>query len=115
VINQTYADRFVRVRVSVGVAYGSDTELVRRTLFRVASDQPEVVRRDETTVLFQDFGDSSLDFILIFWIDEPREQNRVASEMRFAIDAAFRREGIQIPFPQRDLHLKSGFGALAGT
>lgn len=109
VINQTYSDRFVRVRVNVGVAYGSDTELVRRTLFRVASEQPEVVRTEETTVQFEDFGDSSLDFILIFWIGEPREQNRVASEARFAIDKAFRKEGIQIPFPQRDLHLKSGF------
>jgi small-conductance mechanosensitive channel len=113
VINQTYSDRFVRVRVNVGVAYGSDVELVRRTLFRVANEQPEVQRNEETKVQFQDFGDSSLDFTLIFWIGEARDQMDVASDVRFAIDAAFRREGIQIPFPQRDLHLKSGFEALA--
>lgn len=108
VVNQTYADRFVRVRVNVGVAYGSNTEQVRRTLMGVAAEQLEVVRPEETTVLFQDFGESSLDFVLIFWISEARDQNRVASDVRFAIDAAFRREGIEIPFPQRDLHLKSG-------
>jgi small-conductance mechanosensitive channel len=112
VINQTYSDRFVRVRVNVGVAYGSDVDLVRRTLVRVAHEQPEVQRRDETKVQFQNFGDSSLDFTLIFWIQEARDQMDVASDVRFAIDAAFRREGIHIPFPQRDLHLKSGFEAL---
>ena len=64
-------------------------------------------------MLFNDFGESSLDFVLIFWISEARDQNRVASDVRFAIDAAFRREGIEIPFPQRDLHLKSGLQALA--
>jgi small-conductance mechanosensitive channel len=112
VINQTYSDRFVRVRVNVGVAHGSDVDLVRRTLVRVAHEQPEVQRRDETKVQFQNFGDSSLDFTLIFWIQEARDQMDVASDVRFAIDAAFRREGIHIPFPQRDLHLKSGFEAL---
>ena len=112
VVNQTYADRFVRVRVNVGVAYGSNTELVRRTLLGVAAEQLEVVRPEETTVLFRDFGESSLDFTLIFWISEARDQNRVASDVRFAIDAAFRREGIEIPFPQRDLHLKTGLSAL---
>ena len=65
----------------------------------------------ETTVLFQNFGESSLDFVLIVWIDEPLDQPLVASDLRFASDAAFRKQGIQIPFPQRDLHLKSGFPA----
>jgi small-conductance mechanosensitive channel len=111
VVNQTYSDRFVRVRVSVGVAYGSDTDTVRRTLSKVADETPEVVRRDQTTVQFEEFGESSLDFTLVFWIAEPRDQNRVASDVRFAIDRAFRSAGIEIPFPQRDLHLKSGFEA----
>jgi small-conductance mechanosensitive channel len=111
VVNQTYGDRFVRVRISVGVAYGSDTERVRRTLLRVAAEHPAVVHREETRVLFNDFGESSLDFVLIVWVDEPRDQTHVASDLRFAIDAAFRKEHIEIPFPQRDLHLKSGFAA----
>ncbi|HEX6309770.1 MAG TPA: mechanosensitive ion channel domain-containing protein [Longimicrobiales bacterium] len=111
VVNQTYADRFVRVRINVGVAYGSDTELVRRTLLEIADEHPGVVNRAETTVLFRDFGESSLDFTLIVWVGEAANQARVASDLRFAIDAAFRNRGIQIPFPQRDLHLKSGFTA----
>jgi small-conductance mechanosensitive channel len=111
VINQTYQDRMVRLRVDVGVAYGSDTELVRRTLREVATAHPAVVRKEETSILFQDFGDSSLDFSLFVWVDNPLVQNRVASELRFAIDQAFRERDIEIPFPQRDLHLRSGWPA----
>lgn len=111
VVNQTYGDRYVRVRINVGVSYGSDTELVRRTLLRVAAEHPAVVKRDEITVLFREFGESSLDFTLIVWVDEPLDQARVASDLRFAINAAFRRERIEIPFPQRDLHVRSGFPA----
>jgi small-conductance mechanosensitive channel len=109
VVNQTFSDRYVRIRINVGVAYGSDTDLVRRTLLRVVQEHPDVVNRDETTVLFRDFGESSLDFTLIAWVREAADQGRVASDLRFAIDAAFREQRIQIPFPQRDLHLKSGF------
>jgi small-conductance mechanosensitive channel len=109
VINQTYRDRDLRLQIAVGVAYGSDTELVRTTLLRVAEEHPTVIRKAEAAVLFDDFGDSSLDFSLMVWIDTPQAQRRVASDLRFAIDAAFRRAGIEIPFPQRDLHLRSGW------
>jgi small-conductance mechanosensitive channel len=112
VINQTYRDRELRIRISVGVAYGSDTDLVRRTLLRVASEHPAVVRKQDAAVIFEDFGDSSLDFTLMAWIDNPVAQRRVASDLRFAIDAAFREAGIEIPFPQRDLHLRSGWDAV---
>jgi potassium-dependent mechanosensitive channel len=108
VVNQTYRDRQLRIRIAVGVAYGSDTDLVRRTLLRVAQEYPAVVRKADTMVLFEDFGDSSLDFTLTAWIDNPQAQRRIASDLRFAIDRAFREEGIEIPFPQRDLHLRSG-------
>lgn len=112
VVNQTYSDRGVRLRVNVGVAYGSDVELVRRTLLRVALEHPQVYRHDAAKVQFVNFGDSSLDFTLLFWITEARDQQDVASDIRFAIDAAFRKEGVQIPFPQRDLHLRSGLEVL---
>jgi len=112
VINQTYRDRELRIRIGVGVAYGSDTELVRRTLLRVAGNHPAVVRKQDAAVIFEDFGDSSLDFTLMAWIDNPVAQRRVASDLRFAIDAAFRESGIEIPFPQRDLHLRSGWEAV---
>jgi potassium-dependent mechanosensitive channel len=107
VVNQTYRDRQVRVRIDVGVAYGSDTELVRQTLLRVANEQEGVVRKSDTQVFFQDFGDSALEFSLRVWLSDPLIQNRVSSELRFAIDRAFRKADIEIPFPQRDLHLKT--------
>jgi small-conductance mechanosensitive channel len=109
VINQTYIDRQVRVRINVGVAYGSDTELVRQTLLRVAEEHAAVVRKSDAVVHFQDFGDSSLDFSLVVWLADPLLQMRVTSELRFGIDRAFREAGIEIPFPQRDLHLRSGW------
>ncbi|CAN5863334.1 mechanosensitive ion channel [soil metagenome] len=115
VVNQTYLDRQVRIRVNVGVAYGSDTARVRETLERVAKEHSGIVRKEETLVLFDDFGDSSLDFALLAWVNSPLLQYRVASELRFAIDAAFREEEIEIPFPQRDLHLKSGWPAAPGA
>jgi small-conductance mechanosensitive channel len=107
VVNQTYRDRELRLRIEVGVAYGSDTERVRQTLLRVAQEHPSVVRKNDAYVFFEDFGDSSLDFALTVWIDNPQAQRRVASDLRFAIDRAFREADIEIPFPQRDLHIKT--------
>jgi small-conductance mechanosensitive channel len=111
VTNETYGDRRKRVRITVGVAYGSDTARVRDTLLRVAQHTAEVLADPPPQVLFKDFGESSLDFQLLAWLADPRDENAVASEMRFAIDQAFRAEGIEIPFPQRDLHLRSGLPA----
>ena len=109
VVNQTFDDRRIRTRVEVGVAYGSDTELVRRVLERVAAEHESVLADPAPRVWFGAFGDSSLDFALLVWVPEALVQGQIASDLRFAIDRAFREEGIQIPFPQRDLHLKSGW------
>lgn len=114
VINQTFGDKRFRARIAVGVAYGSDTERVRDTLLRLASEHPEVLGDPEPAVRFLDFGDSSLDFVLMVWIDNPRRQNPIASDLRFAIDRAFREAEIEIPFPQRDLHVRSGLEAVDG-
>ena len=111
VTNETYGDKRVRVRITVGVAYGSDTARVRDALLRIAEARPDVLPEPPPQVLFKDFGESSLDFELLTWLSDPRDENVVASEMRFAIDQAFRAEGIEIPFPQRDLHLRSGLPA----
>jgi small-conductance mechanosensitive channel len=108
VVNQTFDDRRVRLQVSVGVAYGTDTKLVRTVLERVAIDHPQVLTEPPARVLFNDFGESSLDFLLQGWIPDPILLNVVASDLRFAIDDAFREAGIEIPFPQRDLHVRSG-------
>jgi small-conductance mechanosensitive channel len=108
VVNQTYDNRRVRLRINVGVAYGSDTDLVRQTLLEVAREEVSVLQEPSPDVLFSDFGDSSLDFTLMVWIADPLGAPRTGSQLRFAIDRAFRQSGIEIPFPQRDLHLRSG-------
>lgn len=114
VVNQTFDDRRVRARVEVGVAYGSDTALVRRVLEGVAKEHPLVLEEPAPSVWFGAFGESSLNFTLLVWVPEALGQNQIASDLRFAIDREFRKEGIEIPFPQRDLHLKSGFERLRG-
>jgi small-conductance mechanosensitive channel len=109
VTNQTLSDRRVRTRVEVGVAYGSDTNRVRRTLERVAAEDARVLALPPPAVLFLDFGESSLDFVLLVWIPDPLLEPVVTSDLRFAIDAAFRQEAIEIPFPQRDLRIRGGW------
>jgi small-conductance mechanosensitive channel len=109
VINSTFGSRQVRVGVKVGVAYGSDTGRVREVLERVAREHPSVLREPPPLVRFDDFGESSLDFTLLVWLDNPHGESLIASDLRFAIDQRFREAGIEIPFPQRDLHLKSGW------
>ena len=101
-----------RLRVAVGVAYGSDTSLVRKVLLEVAASDSRILKHPEPEVFFDNFGNSSLDFELAVWLDDAELRQRVSSDVRFAIDAAFRKHGIRIPFPQRDLHLVSGFDAV---
>jgi small-conductance mechanosensitive channel len=114
VINSTYNDRRVRIGVKVGVAYGSDTEKVRATLEGVAAGHTGVLEEPRPLVRFDDFGESSLDFTLLVWLSSPRTEPIVASELRFAIDRAFREAGIEIPFPQRDVRLRGGFDGMKG-
>jgi small-conductance mechanosensitive channel len=112
VTNFVYTDPRLRLLIDVGVAYGSDTALVRRVLLDVADQDGRVLARPAPDVYFQNFGDSSLDFRLLVWISDSISKHRIASDLRFAIDAAFRRNGIQIPFPQRDLHLRTAEAAV---
>jgi small-conductance mechanosensitive channel len=107
VINWTHKDTFARVDIPVGVAYGSDIEIVRDTLLECAREHPKANRYPEPFVLFLNFGDSSLDFSLRFYISRADESFLVGSEVRFAIVHAFEEKGIQIPFPQRDIHVRS--------
>jgi potassium efflux system protein len=105
VINHSRPSTKLRVRVTVGVAYGSDTARVRDELVAVAKASRGILETPAPEVRFEGFGDSSLDFALLAWIPEPQTDLRACSDLRFAIDAAFRRVGIEIPFPQRELHL----------
>jgi potassium efflux system protein len=107
VINHSVPTTNLRITVQVGVAYGTDTARTKEVLLQVAAADPEVLADPEAEVRFDDFADSSLNFSLLVWIANPREDLRIASRLRFAIDAAFRAAGIQIPFPQRDVHLKT--------
>ena len=99
--------REVRFRIPVGVAYGSDVELVRQTLIEAAEEDPHVLKDPAPSVFFVEFGDSSLNFELVVWSDEMSHRpRRFRSDLNFAIDKKFREAGIEIPFPQRDIHFR---------
>lgn len=107
VINWSNSNRLTRFDVEVGVAYGSDVRLVEKLLLECAQEQEVVSERIKPFVRFDDFGDSSLDFKLLFWTEQVWRIESTKSRLRFAIDEKFRKNGVHIPFPQRDLHFKS--------
>lgn len=94
-----------RESVEVGVAYGSNVELVKSILIDVAKAHNKILKIPEPRVLFTDFADSSLNFRLVFSLNNSFEALFVKSDLRFEIDKAFRENNITIPFPQRDVHL----------
>lgn len=94
-----------RFHVNVGVAYGSDTRLVEKVLLQCANQITAISADPKPFVRFSDFGDSSLDFQLYFWVNDPFYVENTKSNLRFAIDDEFRKNQIQIPFPQRDVHI----------
>jgi len=105
VINRTHKDRYGRVDVAVGVAYGTDTEKVERVLLEIAEEHPDIVSTPAPFVLFQNFGDSSLDFELRFFLAENIRGFRISSAIRHEIARRFEAESIEIPFPQRVVHM----------
>ncbi len=107
VTNWSYQDTTVRIHVSVGVSYDSDVDLVAETLLQVGRAHPEVLDSPEPKIQFLEFGDSSLNFDLLVWIENSPRQYFVRSDLNFAIVKAFREQDITIPFPQRDLHVQS--------
>jgi small-conductance mechanosensitive channel len=96
-----------RIRVAVGVAYGSDIDQVISALDGVAADNPQVCKVPEPRVRFRKFGESSLDFELLCWIERPVDRGRLTHELNCAVYKAFAEEKITIPFPQRDLHVRT--------
>jgi small-conductance mechanosensitive channel len=107
VVNHSRPTLDFRVRIAVGVAYGSDMPLVQETLIAVASGHREVLAQPPPEVRFESFASSSLEMSVLFWIENPRDDLRIASEIRFAINAAFREKKIEMPFPQQDVHVRS--------
>ena len=112
VINHSVPTSRRRIRVEVGVAYGSDVDQVTRALLEAATEANGVLPEPPAEVRLERFGDSSLDFSLLAWIGDPSHDLRIASKLRFAIDRAFRSYAISIPFPQRDLHLRGALPAV---
>lgn len=108
VVNYMFRDSSWRVTCQVGVAYGSDTELVKKVLLEVAAKHPDVIQDEpnQPVVLFTSFGDSALLFELWCIIRDVNKKFRVLSDLNFQIDTAFRQHDIVIAFPQRDLHIK---------
>ena len=105
VINWSHIENRTRFKVNVGVAYGSDVQLVEKVLLECANNHGDISITPKPFVRFEDFGNSSLDFSLYFWTSKSFEVENIKSDIRFAIDAIFRENNIQIPFPQRDVHI----------
>ena len=115
--NLTHADRYFRIRILVGTAYGSDVLLVKQTLLEAAAEHPDVVQEKPANlennqvapplVRFAEFGESSLQFELLVWIADSFKRFDIASDLHFSILDRFRERSIEIPFPQRVVHLPS--------
>lgn len=114
VTNWSFRDLTLRVKVSVGVAYGSDIERVRSSLLEIAGRTEKVLAYPRPDVLFSDFGDSALIFVLRVWTDVDN-MLKVGTAIRFEIDRLFREQGIEIAFPQRDIHIRSSVTAQAAN
>ncbi|MGD9265306.1 MAG: mechanosensitive ion channel [Lysobacterales bacterium] len=107
-INWTLVDRNIRTSVMVGVAYGSPVREVERLINQAIAENGDILKTPEPLVVFNEFGDSALEFEALFWcriLGGEKELRMVRSELRFRIDDLFRENGITIAFPQRDVHL----------
>ncbi len=105
IYNWTENDSVVRAEVEVGVDYGSDVRLVESLLYKAAREHKEVLRIPEPIVLFTNFGDSSLNFKLVFFLQDSFAFTQVKSDVRFAINQLFKENNVVIPFPQRVIHM----------
>lgn len=108
VINWSHRNPISRIRLPVGVAYAADPQQVRQVLLEASRDNASVLSTPVPQVFFRGFGDSALDFELLVWIAEPSKQLVIKSDLYFAIEAQLRQHKIEIPFPQRDLNLRTG-------
>ena len=115
VINWSHGDPVSRLRIPVPAAYGSPIAKVRNALLGVARRHPDVLDEPAPEVQLTAFGDSALLFDLLVWTRDPREQSSLKSDLNFGVESAFRREGIEMPLPQRVIHAAQAAATAAGT
>ncbi|MGJ5676214.1 MAG: mechanosensitive ion channel family protein [Nostochopsis sp.] len=108
VINWSHRNPVSRIHLPVGVAYGSDVNLVKTALIEAATHHSEVLKLPQPQVFFLEFGESSLNFELLVWIDKPHQQAPIKSDIYFLIEATLRKYKLEVPFPQRDLNMRTG-------
>ncbi|PSM47053.1 mechanosensitive ion channel protein MscS [Chroococcidiopsis sp. CCALA 051] len=108
VINWSHRNPISRLHLPVGVAYGCDAKAVEAALLEAARNHPKVLKSPPPQVLFKSFGDSALDFELLVWTKEPERQFLLTSDLYYQIYDVLNQREIEIPFPQHDLHLRSG-------
>ncbi len=112
VINWSHNDRNIRFDIPVGVSYQEDPEQVKEILLHVADVNEHVLQKPAPSVFFDEFADSSLNFTLAVWTSSHTDKTRpLKSELNFSIFQKFKEKGIEIPFPQRDIHIKSQPGS----
>ena len=107
ITNHTYPDIKLKVSHTIGVAYGSDMVKVKQIINEILLNKAEVLNDPPWGVWFTEFGDSSLNLLVRYWISDYREKFTIMDEINMEINRLFEKEGIEIPFPQRDLHIIS--------
>jgi len=108
IYNYTQNHKMTRESVKVGVAYGSNTELVEELLLTSVTAQTGVLKKPKPLVLLEDFGESALQFGIHFYVSDSYIDPKIKSDIRYRIDKKFRENNIEIPFPQKDIHIKTG-------
>lgn len=115
VTNWSHSDKRVRRKLAIGVAYDADVELARKLAIEAALASPRILRDPKPACLLKGFGDSSIDLELRIWLEDPEEGvSNIASEVLLEVWRRFREADIEIPYPQRDLRIRSGLEALRG-
>ena len=114
IVNHNAPDQKVKIRHKLGVAYGSDMRKVKSVIMGILHEHPKIMDDPPQEVFFTEFGDSSLNLLVVFWIADYRDRFRVIDDVNMAIKERFEAENIEIPFPQRDIHIRSTVGTKAG-
>ncbi|MEO1882332.1 MAG: mechanosensitive ion channel domain-containing protein [Methyloprofundus sp.] len=114
-VNWTLTDPMTRIVVPLGISYGSDIDLAFRTIKEAVCTTPLVLKDPEPSIYFIGFGDSSLDFTIRIYVQELSHRMQVIHDIHIRLIEALRKADIEIPFPQRDLHIRSGYADASGN